>query len=177
MTDEPPNITTLFELVRASVDERVDFARTDTEATIAKVRYLAAVAVYLNTLAVTDFGGRLGPVRERGLVEQVIGAAFQTYAGADPHPSAFDKAAMLLRGITQGHPFNDGNKRTRFLVAAYFLDLVGFSFPLEFDFEEAERLCLAVSAGEIRDVTTIAAELERLWTGRDGDAGGSADGS
>ncbi|MBI4491217.1 MAG: Fic family protein [Chloroflexi bacterium] len=34
-------------------------------------------------------------------------------------PDPFEKAAMLLRGITQGHPFYNGNKRTGFLPAAY----------------------------------------------------------
>src|SRR5215212_7309335 len=53
-----------------------------------------------------------GAVRDRGLVEQAVAAAFQTYVGVDPHPGPFDKAAMPLRGITQGHRFNDGNKRT-----------------------------------------------------------------
>ncbi len=60
-------------------------------------------------LAVGDYGGRIGPVRADGLVEQVVAAAFQTFEGTDPHPGVFEKAAMLLRGITQGHPFNDGN--------------------------------------------------------------------
>jgi prophage maintenance system killer protein len=140
------------------------FARTDTEASVAKVRHLAAAATYLNAAAVQTFGGRLGPMRERGLVEQVVGAAFQTSAGADPHPGPFDKAAMLLRGITQGHPFNGGNKRTGFLLATYDLDLVGYPIPEHFDFDRAEGLCVSVSAGEIRDVAAIAEELARLWT-------------
>jgi death-on-curing protein len=96
-----------------------------------------------------------------------LGAAFQVYGGVDPHPAPFDKAAMLLRGITQGHPFNDGNKRTGFLIAAYYLNLVGFPFPARFDFDAAEALTVGVSAKTIRDVAVIAAELERLWMGND----------
>jgi hypothetical protein len=40
-----------------SPEERALFARTDTEATLHKVRLLTAAAVYFNTLAVDDFGG------------------------------------------------------------------------------------------------------------------------
>ena len=155
----------LLRSVRRSAEERSWFARSDTRAALHKVRLLSAAAVYFNSLAVADFGGRLGPVRARGLVEQVVGAAFQTYGDIDPHPSPFDKAAMLLRGITQGHPFNDGNKRTGLLVAAYYLDLVGRPYPPELPVEATVALCLRVSAGEIRDVALIAAELERLWLG------------
>src|SRR5262245_60728628 len=66
--------------------EPVDFSRTDSEATATKVRLLAAAAAYFNVVAVSDFGGRAGPPREEGLVEQVVAAAFQTFGGHDPHP-------------------------------------------------------------------------------------------
>lgn len=128
-----------------------------------KVRLLAAAATYYNVLGVSEFGGRLGPVREEGLVEQAIGAAFQTFAGVDPHPGLFEKAAMLLRGIVQGHPFNDGNKRTGFLTAAYYLRRVGFPTPHALDEDGVVELCFRVSAGEERDVDAIATRLRELW--------------
>lgn len=93
----------------------------------------------------------------------MVGAAFQTYEGVDPHPRPFEKAAMLLRGITQGHPFNDGNKRTGFLVAAYYLDLVDYPLPPRLPVDGVVDLCVRVSAGELREVALIAEELERLW--------------
>jgi prophage maintenance system killer protein len=71
----------------------------------------------------------------------------------------------MLRGITAGHPFQDGNKRTGFLLAAYYLELMGHSFPDRFAFDEAEVLSRQVSAGELRDASRIAVELRRLWTG------------
>ncbi len=70
---------------------------------------------------------------------------------------------MLLRGITAGHPFNDGNKRTGLLTAMYFLELVGISRPVPFPGSDAESLCLRISAGQLRDVEIIAAELRQLW--------------
>src|SRR5438128_2449365 len=83
------------------LQEPLDFGRTDPETTARKVLLLSAAATYFNTLALTDYGGRIGPERAPGLVEQVVAAAFQTFAGVDPHPHPFDKAAMLLRGIIQ----------------------------------------------------------------------------
>jgi death-on-curing protein len=153
----------LLTRLRFLLSEPVDFTSSDTETTLAKVRLLTAAAVYFNVLAVADFGGRPGPSRGEGLVEQAVGAAFQTFGSQDPHPSPFDKAAMLLRGITQGHPFADGNKRTGFLLAAYYLECVGYPTPPQLSPDEAVDLCLCVSAGELRDVGAIARELRRLW--------------
>lgn len=160
---DDPSPPELFGRVRLMPAERREFLRTDTEATLGKVRLLTAAAVYFNATAVVDYGGRLGPTRGMALVEQVIGAAFQTYGGEDPRPDAFAKAAMLLRGITAGHPFQDGNKRTGFLLATYYLEATGHAVPPELPVGDAVALSRRVSAGELRDVAQIAAELERMW--------------
>ena len=160
----PPALAALLDSLQLILSQPLDFTATVTESTHAKVRLLTAAATYFNVLAVSDFGGRSGPVRAEGLVEQVIGAAFQTFADADPHPDPFEKAALLLRGITQGHPFNDGNKRTGFLLAAYYLRRVGFSMPSSLPEDAVVDLCLRVSAGELRDIAPIAERLRQLWT-------------
>ncbi len=161
--DPPPALATLLERLQVILSQPLDFAATDTASTLAKVRLLSAAATYFNVLAVSDFGGRSGPVRSEGLVEQVVGAAFQGFAGEDPHPDPFEKAALLLRGITQGHPFNDGNKRTGFLLAAYYLRRVGIATPTPLPEDAVVDLCLRVSAGELRDITAIAEQLRVLW--------------
>jgi death-on-curing protein len=158
-----PALTALLARLRTVLAEPVDFAATDTDSSLAKVRLLTAAATYFNILAVTDFGGRTGPLRAEGLLEQAVAAAFQTYGEEDPHPDPFQKAAMLLRGITQGHPFTDGNKRVGFLTAAYYLTRVGHSVPDPLDVDAAEVLCMGVSAGNIRDVEAIATSLRELW--------------
>lgn len=174
MSNEPVSpLLDVLRILRTSDQERRYFARWDTAATLHKVRLLTAAAIYFNTLAVEDLGGRLGPTRGLGLVEQVVGAAFQTYAGEDPHPGPFAKAAMLLRGITQGHPFGDGNKRTGFLLAAYYLDLVGHPYPPVVPVEATVAFSLRISSGEIRNVDQIAADLERFWSGGGSDHAGN----
>jgi len=120
-------------------------------------------AVYINSMALDEYGGRLGPTRGLGLIEQVIGAAFQTFGGKDPHAGPFARSAMLLRGVTQGHPFNDGNKRTGFLLAALSLTLVQRPAPPSLDIEDVVAFCLRVSAGDIRDVDAIEDALREWW--------------
>lgn len=165
MADEhpDPSLAALLTRLQFLLRRPIDFTKTDTETTLAKVRLLTASATYFNILAIADFGGRPGPSRGEGLIEQAVAAAFQTYEGEDPHPGPFEKAAMLLRGITQGHPFNDGNKRTGFLLAAYYLSLVGHPTPAQLPADDVVHLCLRVSSGEVRDVGAIAQELTRLW--------------
>lgn len=161
--DGEPSLSDVLGQVEFLLQEPLDFTSSDPDSTHSKVRVLTAAAAYFNTLAVQEYGGRSGAARGPGLVEQVVAAAFQSFGDYDPHPGPFDKAAMLLRGITAGHPFNDGNKRTGFLTAAYFLDLAGIPEPEPFPTDEGEVLCLRISAGQLRDVDTIAAELARLW--------------
>ena len=165
--DASPTLTELLQRLTVILAQPIDFTAADTDSTLAKVRLLTAAATYFNVLSVSHFGGRFGPVREEGLVEQVVGAAFQTFGAIDPHPDPFDKAAMLLRGITQGHPFNDGNKRTGFLVAAYYLRRMGLPAPSWLSEDAVVDLCLRVSSGALRDVAIIANELHRLWAGSD----------
>ncbi|HZS91382.1 MAG TPA: Fic family protein [Chloroflexota bacterium] len=166
MHDEaPPELSDLLDQIAFFLAQPLDFTSTDPETTETKVRILTAAAFYFNMLSVREFGGRLGAPRDHGLVEQVVAAAFQTFGGVDPHPGPFDKAAMLLRGITQGHPFNDGNKRTGFLVAAYFLELMGYPSPDTLPVDAVVAFCLAVSAGDLRDVEAIAEKLWQFWSG------------
>ena len=159
----PDDLAALLARITIVLQRPIDFTQTDTETTLVKIRLLTAAATYFNVLAVSDYGGRIGPVPAEGLVEQAIAAAFQTFEGTGPHPGAFEKAAMLLRGITQGRPFNDGNKRTGFLLAGYYLLRMGHAFPDPLNVNAAEDRCLRVSAGQLRDVKRIADELARLW--------------
>jgi death-on-curing protein len=164
MTDpERPSLGRSLERLRWQLATPVDFTRSDTESTVAKVRLLCAAASYFNVLVISDFGGRQGPIRQEGLVEHVVAAAFQTFGNHDPHPTPFEKAAMLMRGIIQGHPFNDANKRTGFLLAIYYLDRMGYDLRPQLSPAEVVSLCRQVSAGELRDLKIISAALQ-AWT-------------
>jgi prophage maintenance system killer protein len=81
------------------------------------------------------------------------------------------KAALLLRGITQGHPFHDGNKRTGFLTATYYLARVGYTLRADLDKVAVITFCRHVSAGDIRDPGTMAEALAEWFTPRETSAG------
>ena len=164
MTERPDSLLArLLAQLQVRLSEPINFTSANPKETAGKVRLLSAAAIYFNVLAISEYGGRLDPVRQEGLVEQGIAAAFQTYRGEDPHPSPFDKAAMLMRGITQGHPFTDANKRTGFLVAIFYLDRMGFVLRSDVPPAEVVSFSRRVSSGEIRDLRTIASALQ-AWT-------------
>lgn len=157
LEDKMAEPTVAEELGRLKTPEIIS---TDPET---EVRRLTQAAKLLNTLAVTDFGGRNGPERQDGMAEQVIAAAFQGFDEEEAHPGTFEKAAVILKGITGGHPFEDGNKRTGFLTVAYFLHQKDIELPEGFSVDEAESLCLRISSGELRDTVEIQKHIEKIW--------------
>lgn len=163
MPEGQESLTSIIDQVEFHFKGEIDINNLDPETTLELVRRITQVAYTFNMLAIQEYGGRAGHERERGLTEHAVGAAFQSFGDYDPHPDPFDKAAMLLRGITQGHPFNDGNKRTGFLTAYYFLEQLGFPIPEDLSEEEVYDLCLRVSSGEIRAVEVISDSLKTLW--------------
>lgn len=61
--------------------------------------------------------------------------------GLPAEETAWDKAALALYTIAALHPFNDGNKRTAFVVANLILQLVGWEVVVDND-EMAEFVLL-----------------------------------
>jgi prophage maintenance system killer protein len=154
----------ILQVIDSLIREGVAFGPSDSNATIRQVRLLTSAACLMNERLIARYGGHPGDNRGVDLVEQVVGAAFQTFGGEESHPDPFEKAAILLRGITQGHPFGDGNKRTGFALAAYYLNLVGLAAPSHtWGAEAVTEFCIAVSAGEIRDIPAITERLRQLW--------------
>ena len=161
--DETLDYALVQRRLRSRFRRRIDYQATDPETTREVVRRITIAAYLFNLVAISDFGGRTGREREASLIDLAIGAAFQTFGGTEPHPTPFDKASVLLRGVTQGHPFVDGNKRTEFVTAAYYLEQAGYPAPAIFPVEEVVTFCEDVSAGEIRDLEIIAGRLRCFW--------------
>jgi death-on-curing protein len=147
--------------------EEIDFSATDPDALLEIVRRLTIAAFRFNHLAITEFGGRSGQEREPGLVESGVASAFQTFRGKDLYPGPFRKAAAIWRSITQGHPFEDGNKRTGILTTMYYLRMVGYPIPDPFPEDEVFTFSLRLSRSIVRNPRTIAAQLRRWWRASD----------
>ena len=66
---------------------------------------------------ISEHGGA-GGLRDEGGLRSAL--ARPENLAAYGEPDLFDLAAAYARGITQNHPFVDGNKRTAFVVAVAF---------------------------------------------------------
>ena len=95
-------------------------------------------------MMLTQHGG-LDGVRDDGLLESAIAKPRHIFSyGA---PTVARLAASYAAGVIQNHPFNDGNKRTGFMLAATFLELNGHLFAATE--EDTYQQTLAFAAKEI----------------------------
>jgi death on curing protein len=95
---------------------------------------------------------------DRPGLESAANQPFVTWEGDDLHPTLVEKAAILLRGIADNHPFHEGNKRTAWLACVDFLSLNGSPLdPARSDPIEAGQLVVSLVKHEI-DVEHVA-----LW--------------
>jgi death on curing protein len=93
--------------------------------------------------SLAEHGGAAG-MRDEGLLDSALARAQNLAAYGDPEVAAL--AAAYGSGISQNHPFVDGNKRAAFLSVGLFLALNGFR--LQATQAEATVAILALAAGE-----------------------------
>ncbi|NUW40623.1 type II toxin-antitoxin system death-on-curing family toxin [Nonomuraea rhodomycinica] len=84
-----------------------------------------------------------------------------TVFGDDAYPDLWEKAAALMQSILIGHPLVDGNKRLAWTAAVAFLEDNGEILEYR-DVDEAERLIIAVTTGELEDIPELAGRLRHL---------------
>ena len=104
-----------------------------------------------------------GPIelRDIGLLEAAVHRPRASVLGQDAYPDLVTKAAALLHSLVGNHPLVDGNKRLAWLATYVFLAKKGVI--LDPDDDSAFDLVIAVAAGDVDDVETIADTLAR-WT-------------
>ncbi|RLI78423.1 type II toxin-antitoxin system death-on-curing family toxin [Archaeoglobales archaeon] len=91
------------------------------------------------------YGGESG-ILNRGELEFIVDQVNYT------RKSIFWKAAIILRGITCGHPFLDGNKRTALEAADTFLRIHGYRISAN-DREKIEFILdLAMHGKELDEI-------------------------
>jgi death-on-curing protein len=105
-----------------------------------------ATVLIFHEAQITEHGGAAG-LRDEGGLRSAL--ARPENLAAYGEPDLFDLAAAYARGISQNHPFIDGNKRTAFVVSAAFLDMNG----QELNASEAEAaiVFLRLAAGEFSE--------------------------
>jgi death-on-curing protein len=111
-----------------------------------------------DALAAADaaVGGR-AQVRDLGLLESALARPRATVYGDDAYRTLDDKAAALLHSLVTSHPLVDGNKRLGWVAVRLFYQLN--DADLDAPIDEAFELVVAIAAGRIDDVPSIAYRL------------------
>ena len=96
---------------------------------------------------VTGATGGLDGVRDDGLLQSALTSPLQTYGGVDLFPSVIDKAVRLACGLSQNHPFFDGNKRASAHTMLVVLQLNGIA--ISYTQQELASVFWDIAAGKI----------------------------
>lgn len=108
---------------------------------------LAEDILQLHDKSIDDFGGAKG-IRDTGLLESALARPFQTFAGEDLYPTAFEKAAAVAESLIINHPFSDGNKRTGML--AMITVLFEYNLALTASEDEMYNFTISIATGETK---------------------------
>ena len=101
----------------------------------------------LHTESVAEHGGLPG-IRDEGLLDFALARPRNHFAYSKKCDLA-DLAAAYAFGLSQNHPFRDGNKRVAFLAAGLFLELNGFE--LASDQVTAAQMFFALADGKLTE--------------------------
>ncbi|MDE7208603.1 MAG: type II toxin-antitoxin system death-on-curing family toxin [Clostridia bacterium] len=102
--------------------------------------------ISLHSQLINETGGSYG-IRDEKLLESAIYSPFQTFESVNLFPSAVAKIARLSCGLTQNHPFIDGNKRIGAFTMLILLELNNIS--IDYSQEELVNLFLDLASNKI----------------------------
>ena len=74
----------------------------------------------IHEILIKEFGGDTG-IKDMNLLKSALSRPFQTFDGNELYPTLEEKASALLESIIINHPFVDGNKRTGYFLARFYL--------------------------------------------------------
>ena len=91
-------------------------------------------------------------VRDRGLLDSALARPINHWHYGEQDVVAL--AVALLLGIARNHPFLQGNKRTAFAAADYFLFLNGYDLAIEDSVDLADLIVDAIN-GDVSEHSLI----------------------
>lgn len=100
----------------------------------------------LHKLIMEQTGG-LDGIRDFGLLDSALEAAYATFDGKELFPSKEEKAARIAIGLVSNHAFIDGNKRVGMYVLLTFLEVNGL--PLDVTDKEVVEVGLKLAEGKM----------------------------
>ena len=88
------------------------------------IRFSKEKILLLHQIMAQATGGSVG-VRDEGLLESALEAAFSGFGGVELYPTKEEKGARLGYNLISNHAFVDGNKRIGMYVMLTFLEVNG----------------------------------------------------
>jgi death-on-curing protein len=107
------------------------------------------VVLAIHQRQIAEHGGAVG-LRDEGLLASALARPRNLMAYSQVTPDIADFAASYGYGITQNHPFLDGNKRTAFVASRTFLLLN--SLDLAASKKEKYETFLRLAQGEVSEI-------------------------
>ena len=117
------------------------------------------VVLAIHRRQIAEHGGTDG-LRDGGLLDSALARPRNLLSYSETAPDLAALAASYAFGITQNHPFLDGNKRTAFVVCRTFLLLNGRD--LTASKEEKYRNFLKLAGGKISELELESWIRERM---------------
>ena len=88
------------------------------------IRFSQEKVTLLHKIIARETGGSIG-IRDEGLLESALEAAFSGFGGQEFYPTKEEKGARLGYSLISNHAFVDGNKRIGMYVMLIFLEVNG----------------------------------------------------
>lgn len=111
------------------------------------IKFSTEKVMLLHRILLEATGGTDG-VRDIGLLDSALEAAYATFDGKEMFPTKEEKAARLGVGLISNHAFVDGNKRIGMYVLLSFLELNGIYIDVSDD--DIIEAGLAIARGEMK---------------------------
>lgn len=100
----------------------------------------------LHKMIAQETGGSIG-IRDEGLLESALEAAFSAFGGQEFYPTKEEKGARLGYTLISNRAFVDGNKRIGMYVMLTFLEVNGIY--MDCTNEEVAAVGLSVASGSM----------------------------
>ena len=110
------------------------------------IRFSKEKILLLHRIMAQATGGSIG-VRDEGLLESALEAAFSGFGGVEFYPTKEEKGARLGYNLISNHAFVDGNKRIGMYVMLTFLEVNGIH--MDCSNEDVSHARLSVAAGSM----------------------------
>ena len=110
------------------------------------IKFSKDKVLLLHKLIAQETGGSIG-VRDEGLLESALEAAFSGFGGTEFYPTKEEKGARLGYNLISNHAFVDGNKRIGMYVMLTFLEVNGIR--MDCTNEDVASAGLAVASGDM----------------------------